>query len=167
MSTKKALIIIDAQKGFINKLTAKTLCRIKEFIKKHNKNYELLIFTKYINHEGSNFVRSLKWRGFMNEKQTDLADGLEEFVNNKNIFVKDTYGSFVDKKLLNMLRKHKIEQVELAGFDTENCVLTFARDAFDRGMSVVVFKNLTASHSNSKLHKAALEIIKDNIGEVK
>jgi len=64
-------------------------------------------------------------------------------------------------------KKHKIDKVELVGFDTENCVLTFARDSFDRGMKVVVLKDLCASHSNKKLHKAALEIIEDNIEEIK
>ncbi len=103
----------------------------------------------------------------MKKEQTDMADEIKEFINSKNLFVKDTYGSFVNNKLFNLLKKHKIEQVELAGFDTENCVLTFARDAFNRGMSVVVFKNLSASHSNQKLHRAALEIIKHNIGIVK
>jgi len=164
---KKALIIIDVQKGFINKRTLKTAIRIKNFIKKHRDDYDLLIFTKYFNHQGSNFVKNLKWLGFMKAEQTDFADQIKEFVNNKNVFLKDTYGCFVDSKLYNLLKKHKIAQVELAGFDTENCVLTFARDAFDRGMSVVVLKNLSASHSMPQLHKAALEIIKHNIGAVK
>jgi nicotinamidase-related amidase len=163
----KALIIIDVQKGFINKLTADTVGRIRGFIKKNKEKYDIVIFTKYINHENSNFVRNLDWRGFMKKEQTDIADEIKEFINSKNLFVKDTYGSFVNNKLFNLLKKHKIEQVELAGFDTENCVLTFARDAFDRGMSVVVFKNLSASHSNQKLHRAAIEIIKHNIGIVK
>jgi nicotinamidase-related amidase len=163
----KALIIIDAQKGFINKLTVKTFHRIKNFIEKNKKNYKLIIFTKYYNHKNSNFVRNLGWRGFMTERETDIADELKKFVNSKNLFIKDTYGSFVENKLLNLLKKHKINQVELAGFDTENCVLTFARDAFDRGFSVVVFKDLSASHSNPKLYKAALEIVEDNIGTVK
>lgn len=164
---KRALIIIDVQKGFINKSTVPVVGRIKNFIKKHKNDYDLLIFTQYFNHEGSNFVRSLKWRGFMNKKQTDLADEIKEFVDTNNLFPKYTYGSFVDNKLFDLLKKNKIAQVELAGFDTENCVLTFARDAFDRGMSVVVLKNLSASHSNPRLHKAALDIIKDNIGNVK
>ena len=103
----------------------------------------------------------------MAERETDIADDLKKFINSKNLFIKDTYGSFVDNKLLNLLKKHKINQVELAGFDTENCVLTFARDAFDRGLSVIVLEDLSASHSNPKLHKAAIEIIKDNIGMIK
>ncbi|MFA6594641.1 MAG: isochorismatase family cysteine hydrolase [Candidatus Buchananbacteria bacterium] len=164
---KKALVIIDAQKGFINKLTIKTFRRIHNFIERYGKNYELIIFTKYYNHKNSNFVRNLGWRGFMAERETDIADDLKKFINSKNLFIKDTYGSFVDNKLLNLLKKHKINQVELAGFDTENCVLTFARDAFDRGLSVIVLEDLSASHSNPKLHKAAIEIIKDNIGMIK
>jgi len=164
---RKALIMIDVQKGFINKTTIPVISRIRNFIKKHRDEYKLLIFTQYFNKKSSSFTRHLDWHGFMDKKETDLVDEIKEFVNNKNLFPKYTYGSFVDNKLFNLLKKNKIEQVELTGFDTENCVLTFARDAFDRGMSVVVLKNLVASSSNPKLHKSALEIIKDNIGNVK
>lgn len=164
---KKALVIIDVQKGFINELTKEALKSIRNFIKRNQNKYELIVFTKYVNHEDSNFVKNLNWHGFMTRGQTDLALEIVEFVTDKNLFVKDTYGSFVNNKLYNVLKKHKVKQVELAGFDTENCVLTFARDAFDRGMSVVVYKKLTASHSSKKLHNAALEIIEENIGEVK
>jgi len=163
---KKALIIIDVQKGFINASTLKIVRNIRDYIKKHSRFYEVVIYTKYYNHKSSNFVKRFDWHGFMNKEQTNFADEITEFINNKYVFIKDTYGSFVDNKLMNFLKKHKIQQVELAGFDTENCVLTFARDAFDRGFSVVVYKDLTASHSMPKLHRAALEIIKNNIGEV-
>jgi len=164
---KRALIVIDVQKGFINKLTNKIPSKIKNFIKKNKANYDLIIFTKFINHPKSNFVKSLNWKRFMAKKETDIAEQLKEFTSNKNVFIKSTYGSFVNNKLLNLLKKHKIKQVELTGIDTENCVLTFAREAFDRGFSVVVFKSLTASYTSPKLRKAALEIIEKNIGKVK
>lgn len=164
---KKVLIVIDVQKGFINNNTKDVVLKIKRYISRNKNKYDLVFFTQYKNHKDSNFVKSLNWHGFMSKDQTDLADEISEFVNKENLFEKYTYGSFVDNKLYNLLKKHKIEKVELAGFDTENCVLTFARDAFDRGMKVVVLKDLCASHSNKKLHKAALEIIEDNIGEVK
>lgn len=163
---KKALIIIDIQKGFINKLTSRIPSKIKNFIIKHKNDYDLIIFTKYVNHKNSNFVKNLNWKRFMEAKETDIVDELKEFINNKNLYVKDTYGSFVDNKLLKYLKDNKIKRVELAGIDTENCVLTFARDAFDRGFRVVVFKNLCASHTNLGLHKSALKIIERNIGSV-
>lgn len=163
---KKALIVIDVQRGFINKLTNKIPFKIKNFIEKNKEDYSLIIFTQYINHKDSNFVKSLEWNGFMKKSETSIVDELREFIDSKNIFTKDTYGSFVNNKLLNLLNKNKIKKVDLAGIDTENCVLTFARDAFDRGFSVAVVKNLCASHSNLRLHKAALDIIKNNIGDI-
>ena len=163
---KKALIIIDIQKGFINKLTNKIPLKIRNYIIKNKKYYKLIIFTKYMNRKDSNFVKNLSWKGFMSNKQTDIVDELKGFIKNKNLYTKYTYSSFVNNKLLKYLKDNKIEQVELAGIDTENCVLTFARDAFDRGFKVVVFKNLSASHSSSYLHKSALAIIKANIGNV-
>jgi nicotinamidase-related amidase len=163
---KKALIIIDVQKGFINKLTSKIPLKIRNFILEHKDDYAKIIFTKYINHKNSNFVKNLNWTGFMDDKQTAVVDELQEFVNKDNLYTKDTYGIFLDDKLIKYLRKNKIKQVEIAGMDTENCVLTFARDAFDRDFKVVVFKNLSASHSSLHLHKSALEIIEKNIGDV-
>jgi nicotinamidase-related amidase len=164
---KKALIIIDVQKGFINKNTKNVILKIRYYIYRNRNKYDLIVFTQYKNYKNSNFVKSLDWHGFMSKSETDLADEILEFIDDKNLFVKNTYGSFVDDKLHSLLKKYKINQVELTGFDTENCVLTFARDAFDRGMRVVVLKDLCASHSNKKLHKAALEIIENNIGELK
>jgi nicotinamidase-related amidase len=163
---KKALIIIDIQKGFVNKLTNKVPSKVRNFILKNKKNYKLIIFTKYMNRKSSNFAKNLNWKGFLNNKQTDIVDELKGFIQSNNLYLKYTYSSFVDDKLLAYLKDNEIEQVELAGIDTENCVLTFARDAFYRGFKVVVFKNLSASHSSLHLHKAALEIIKANIGKV-
>lgn len=164
---KKALIIIDLQKGFINKFTQKLPRRIRNFIKRYVEDYALVLFTQFKNHSGSNFVKNLNYRRFMESKQNGLVGEIKEFTSKENVFVKDTYGSFVDNGVSNILRKNKIGEVDLAGIDTENCVLTFARDAFDRGYKVNVLKQLCASHSSPRLHRAALEIIKYNIGNVK
>ena len=163
----KALIIIDVQKGFINNLTAGVIKKIRKYIIKSRNKYDLIIFTKYFNHKNSSFVKFHNWYGFMDESDTDLVDEIKEFSNAKNTFIKDTFSSFVNNKLYNILKKNNIEKVELCGFDTENCVLTFARDAFDRGMSVVVLKELCASHLDKRMHKNALDIIENNIGKIK
>lgn len=164
---KRALIVIDVQKGFVNKITKPVIKKIQTYINAQWTSYDLIIFTQYKNHSKSNFVKNMAWHGFMTKKENDLVDEVKDFVNRDNLFIKDTYGSFVDDRVLNSLKEYDIQQVELVGFDTENCVLTFARDAFDRGFKVVVLKDLCASHAVPKLHKAALEIIEENIGIVK
>ena len=163
---KKALVIIDLQKGFINRLTQDLPKKVNKFIKSNGKKYDLLIFTQYINHSESNFVKQFNYKRFVKKNENGLASDIKEFVRKDNLFIKDTYGSFVNNKVLKVFKKYKIKEVHLAGIDTENCVLTFARDAFDRGYKVVALGDLCKSHSSLKLHKAALEIIKDNIGMV-
>ncbi len=164
---KKALIIIDLERGFVTKYTRQIPSRIKSFIDKKGANYDLILFTQYKNHSTSNFVKNLGYKGFMSKEEYGIVEELEGFVNKNNLFTKDTYSSFVNNKLPHTLKRKKIVEVHLAGIDTENCVLTFARDAFDRGYRVVVLKGLCGSHSDPVLHKAALKIIRNNIGEVR
>lgn len=164
---KKALIVIDLEKGFLTKYTKDLPLKIKNFIEREGGKYDLVIFTQYKNHPKSNFVKQFGYKRFTKKTEYNIVNELKDLVNKKNLFVKDTYSSFVDKKLPDTLKKNKISEVHLLGIDTENCVLTFARDAFDRGYKVVVLKNLCRSHRSPKLHKAALEIIEKNIGEVK
>ena len=151
----------------MTKYTKDLPLKIRKFIEKEGRKYDLILFTQYKNHPKSNFVKQFGSRRFINKNEYDIVDELKDFVNKNNLFIKDTYGSFVGKKLPEVLKKNKIGEVHLLGIDTENCVLTFARDAFDRGYRVVVLKSLCRSHSNPKLHKAALEIIKENVGEVR
>lgn len=164
---RKALVVIDLQKGFLTKYTRDLPQKIRRFINKRGGEYDLVIFTQYRNHPESNFVKQLGYRGFMVKTRYDIVEELKDLVSKKNLFTKDTYSSFVTKKLPGVLVKNKISEVHIAGVDTEHCVLTFARDAFDRGYKVVVLKNFCRSHSDPELHRAALKIIEDNIGKLR
>ncbi|OGY98529.1 MAG: hypothetical protein A2855_00850 [Candidatus Liptonbacteria bacterium RIFCSPHIGHO2_01_FULL_57_28] len=164
---RKALIVVDLEKGFITKHTKDLPRKIRSFIKRRGGGYDLILFTQYRNHRRSSFVKHLGYDGFMSRDEYGIVDELEDFVSKDNLFKKYTYSSFVDKKLSSVLKRNKITEVQISGIDTENCVLTFARDAFDRDYKVVVLKDLCRSHSNPNLHKAALEIIRGNIGEIR
>ena len=95
-----------------------------------------------------------------------MAD-LLPWVKKDNVFVKNTYSSFFDSEFTNYLKKKKIEELIIVGLDTENCVLTNSRAAFDNGYKVSVVANCCGSStSGDEMHKAALEIIKNNIGDV-
>jgi nicotinamidase-related amidase len=103
----------------------------------------------------------------MNKPATDLVDALKEFSDKGNTFTRAGYSGFLDKKFSNYLKRKKIKHLYLVGIDTENCVLSTAREAFDRGYRVTIFKNYCGSSHYPKLGEAALKIIKYNIGEVK
>jgi len=164
---KKALIIIDLQKGFINKLTSKLPNKIKEYFQSHSSDFDLILFTQYKNHQDSPLAKTLDYHEFSTPEEYDIVDELKEFITSHNLFTKDTYSSFVDEKLHNTLKENNIEEVYLMGIMTENCVLTFARDAVDRGFFVTVLKDYCGTITNLEKHNAALKIISDNIGKVK
>ncbi|HPA25259.1 MAG TPA: isochorismatase family cysteine hydrolase [bacterium] len=158
---------MDVQKGFLNLATKNFPVKIKKYLEQNKHKFDLILFTQYLNRLNSQFVKFFNWRGFIDKKENDLCEEIKSFISKNNLFKKYTYGSFVDDKLLKILKKNKIEEVYLVGIATENCVLNFARDAFDRGFKITVLKNYCLSDSDKKLHKAALKIIKNNIGEVK
>ncbi|MCA9353137.1 cysteine hydrolase [Patescibacteria group bacterium] len=164
---KKALVIIDPQKGFETKHTEGIASRIKDYVAKNSNNYDVVLFTQHKNHSDSYLAKNFEWYGFMDGREYDFMDELSDLTAQYPVFEKDTYGIFTTPKLENYLKEHEITNIDIAGIDTENCVLTFARDAFDRGYIVTVLKDLCRSHSAPHLHEAALEIIEENIGEVR
>ncbi len=127
---KKALIVIDLQKGFITKHTKDLPLKIQRYIEKNKGKYDLILFTQYRNHPKSNFVKYLNYRGFMSKDRYDIVEQLKQFVHKDNLFPKDTYGSFVNGRLPAILKKNKIEEVHIAGIDTEHLCTYFCERYF-------------------------------------
>lgn len=155
--TKKAIIIIDVQNYFVNEQTK----FIPEKIVKHiNKaDYDHVVFTKFINKEGSNFFKLLNWKKMLSGKETEIHNSLIKFVNKNNVFVKNNYSVFKARGLNDFLKKNKVGKLFLCGIDTEACVLASAFEAFDLGFDVKIIKELCSSHSGKSLHNSALRII--------
>jgi len=161
---KKALIIIDVQNYFVNELTK----LIPENIVKHlNKaDYDYIVFTKFINKEGSNFFKLLNWKKMPSGYETEIHNSLIKFVDKNNVFTKNSYSIFKARGLNNFLKKNKVGALFLCGIDTEACVLASAFEAFDLGFDVKIIKELCSSHSSTSLHKAALNIINKCIQKI-
>src|SRR3989344_9526208 len=102
---KKALIVIDLEKGFLTRYTKDLPQKIRNFIEK-NDEYVVTLFTQYRNHPKSNFVRQLGYKGFIHKNQYEIVNELRDLVTKNNLFVKDTYGSFVNTKLSDTLRRN-------------------------------------------------------------
>ena len=162
--TKTALIIIDVQNYFVNERTK----LIPEKIAKHiaKTKYDFVVFTKFINKEGSNYARLLNWHKMLSGNQTDIDNSLIRFTNSNNVFTKTSYSIFKARSLPVFLKKNKIDSLFLCGIDTDACVLASAFEAFDRGFRVKVLKELCSSHSGESLHNSALTIIEKCIQKI-
>jgi len=160
----KALFAIDVQKFFENKKTKSIARKISNYIKKNKNKYSLIIFTVFKNDSESSLWRIFKWRVCNKRKETEIINELSNLVDNSKIIFRNTYSLLKAPQVKRKLRKYKIKQVDICGFDTDCCVLATTYDLFDSGYKPVILKNLCFSTSKEKLHKSALRIIERNCG---
>ena len=158
---KNALVIIDVQNYFVNEHTRTIPGKIARFISNHK--FDFVLFTKFVNHEGSNYFKLLNWKKCLGSPDIDIHKTLKKFVKVSNIFEKTSYSVFRSKRFVGFLRKNQIKKLYLCGTDIDACVLASAFDAFDLGYEMEVLIRLSLSHSGRRLDKAALEIIKKNL----
>lgn len=157
----KIALVVDVQNYFINDYTNSIPGKIAQFIDKNK--FDFLLFTKFVNHEGSNYFKMLNWKKCLGSPDTDIHFALGRFIDKENVFEKASYSIFKSKGLSDFLKRNKITKLYLCGIDIDACVLASAFDAFDLGYEVEVLTDLSSSHSGEQLHNAALEIIKKNV----
>lgn len=157
----KALIVIDVQNSFIKERTDHLPKKIAGYIKRNE--FQVIVFTKFVNKPNSNFVHSLKWKKSFDPPETDIADELKAWANKENTFKKASYSVFKSVPLKKYLQKHEVDELVMCGVDTDACVLASAYEAFDLGYKVHIPKELCASAAKEDLHSVAMAILKRNI----
>lgn len=163
---KKALIVVDVQKYFLDHRTKNIVRNIRDYLNKNSSKYSKVYFTIFKNDPKSPLWQISAWRGCVASPDTDICDEIKEFANDKNLFYKNILSSAKVPQVIDGLKSNNILEVHLCGFDTDCCVLATAYDLFDQGIKPVVLGNLTWSTSKEKLHTPALQMLKRNIGFV-
>ena len=157
----RPLLVVDVQKGFINDFTRHIPPRIANLIERGG--FEPILFTRFINSEGSAYRRLLDWHECGESPEIDLADEVSPFSDPALTFSRPGYAGISDE-LAAFLKEHEIEEIAIAGIDTDMCVLKVAMDAFDHGIKPVVFADCCASTSGLQSHFAGLAVLARNIG---
>lgn len=161
---KKALFVIDVQGFFENKETKSIARKINNYIKKNKNNYSFIVFTIFKNDSKSPLQKIFKWKGCDKGKDVKIISELSNLVDSSKIIFRNTYSLFKVPQIQRKLKKYKIKQIDICGFDTDSCVLATTYDLFDSGYRPVILKNLCFSTSKNKLHKPTLKIIERNCG---
>ena len=118
----KALLVIDIQKGYIEKYNSDLLLQINKRIQKAVEDHELIVYIMNI--------KKLKSGKVTNE----LANNL--IVLSTNIFYKEHASAFTNEKLIGFLRSNHISELEIVGIDGNVCVAKSASDAVENGFIV-------------------------------
>ena len=154
---KKLLLVIDAQRDFINDSNIDVLNRIEKLINANE--FDDVLFTRFINSKESNWYKKLNYKGCMSNK------GREILLDTKNYKIIDkTIYSAVNWELENYINNNDIEQIYICGFETDACVQKTAIDLFEKDYDVYVLKNYCTSY-NKELHKVIIDNLKRLIGE--
>ena len=162
----KALIVIDAQKFFLNEETKPIVKKIREYLRSNAGQYAAIYFTIFRNDKNAPLWQISEWQGCIGSPDTDIGDELREFTNEKNLVYKNILSAYKVPAIRQGLKEKNITEVYLCGFDTDCCVLATTYDLFDSGIKPVILEKLTWSTSKEKLHSPAIQMLTRNIGFV-
>jgi len=156
-SQPKALIIVDAQKGFVAPSSEHVLTTLEAL----QERFDHVILTQFHNPDPSPFRRILNY--------SKLAPGDEDTAlaiaprGDASVIARPLY-TCVTPELLSILRGWGVDEVHVAGIATEACVLKTALDLFEADIRPIVIADACASDKNERFHTMAMELITSLIG---
>jgi nicotinamidase-related amidase len=155
---KTALIIVDVQNCFITEENKD----LPKKISKRIPNYHEVIFTRFVNHDGSNFAAH-GYHKCKNEHESSIHQDLAEIAKERKVFTKHTFSAFKAKGIIEYLKEKGIDEVHICGTDTDACVMASAYEAFDLGFRVRPIYELCASCNGREFHEAGKKILERNL----
>ncbi len=124
-----------------------------------------VVFTRYLNHPGSPFERIIGWTRLQHPPETDIVDGLAQYVAKAvAVLDKPIYSTFTPEGRA-LFAAHGWNQVFVCGIATESCVLKTAVDAFEADLTPWVVSDAVASHAGEEAHNAGLLVLGRFIGK--
>lgn len=157
---KKALIIVDVQPAFITRRNEYVVRNIVALIKKQP--YDLYVESIFHAERGSIWDKQTGWICPKGKKfHTDKR--ILQALNGKRVVhvEKETKSVFKGSKNLKKLLKNRgIKEVHIVGYDTNDCVLATAFEAFDLGFFTYAIEGCVETSSTKTLHKNALTILR-------
>jgi nicotinamidase-related amidase len=155
------LLVVDVQKGFVNKFTEHVPGRVCRLIEQGG--WEPLLFTRFVNTPGSPYQRLLDWHDCAGPPETELADDVVSYARRGRVFVKEGLTGLT-AEMRDYLTESKLERITVVGIDTDMCVMKIALDLFDLGIQPLVLADCCGSTLGAYAHLAGLAILSRNIG---
>ena len=157
--TRRSLVVIDVQKGFINEFTRHAPAAVERLAA----GYGSVAVTRFYNAEGFFHRKLIGWHR-MGRKSDGFALAFTPPAG-APVFDKSGYGAFTAAGFRAWLDAQAPDEVHLAGIATDNCILKTAVDLFDAGIAPVVLAHACASHGGPEYHDCGLRLLRRFIGE--
>ena len=145
----KVLLVIDIQKGYIERYDKCLLTRINQRIQYAVENQELIIYVKNI--------RKLR-NGI---KINELADNLN--LCSSYVICKETASAFTNEELLDIFRQNQVTEIEIVGIDGNSCIASSAIDAQKQGYKVILPCEYIGVQNIERFEKKKLSLVEKGI----
>jgi len=159
---KSLLLVVDVQNGFINQNTQHVIEPINRLIDQWRAAGSVILFSKFVNPEGSQWEKLLQWDKMRSSPEIDFPAELN--VGEAEVKTKGTYSMWSDE-LAEYCGKNNLDTVVICGIDTDQCVLATAIDIFESSLKPVVVKHCCASSAGNQFHTAGLMLLERLIGK--
>lgn len=157
-----ALVIVDAQVGFINEYTQHVASTIVDLTRQAEDRTLPVIATQFINARGSLYRSRLGWdRCGPDTGGTDLIPGLDHLADRAVV----KYGYGARGALADRCGELAVTAPLLVGIDTDSCVLACAVELFDRGIWPRAAAYACASTGGPDAHSAGLMLLARMLGD--
>lgn len=155
----KCLFLIDIQNGFVSDRTKFIIPRIRQLAESFKGDF--ILATKFINSQNSGFTEIMHWGRLKESPEIDLLPFVKKCAD--YIIEKNTYTACTDE-VLKILSEKNINEVYIAGIDTDCCVLTTAINLFEHNIRPIVLEEYCASNGGENSHNSAITVLKRTIG---
>ncbi|MDO8656340.1 MAG: isochorismatase family protein [Nanoarchaeota archaeon] len=157
---KKALIIVDVQPAFMNKRNKYILKNIVQLLK--TISYDFYANALFHAEKGSLWDKQQKWVSPKDNNFSTVPEIMNLLKGKNHLAIEKTTKSVFkgDKDIFILLKDKGIEEVHLVGFDTNDCILASAYEAFDLGFFTYIIEECCESSSSAALHKQGLALLR-------
>ena len=142
----ETLVVIDVQKGYMKPEYAGLPDRIRKHI--DHSGYDHILFGKFMNQKGSNFVRLLGQDNFYDPEETNIVPELADLAVPERTFERTAYSLFKSSKFRAYLEGEGIRRMDLCGLVADSCVLATAFEGFDLGYEMRVLRRPMETKEN-------------------
>lgn len=154
-----ALIVVDAQNGFLNEHTRRAASEIVRLVRQADRLGVPVLVSRFTNHPGSLYRTRVGWhRCGPGTHESELIPELAGHV----VLDKSGYGA--QGMLADRCGSLRISSPLLAGIDTDSCVLACAIELFDRGIWPRIAASACGSTGGPQFHEAGLSLLRRMLG---
>jgi nicotinamidase-related amidase len=167
---KSCLVLVDIQEDFLSphgiscrlRSREKLVNSVKRLLCEKKCPFSCVVAARFINKPDSPFMKCKKYEYMTNDSKGKELDSYVSSVSER-VFDRCGYSIFTDE-FKRYIRENGIEEIYLAGADTDGAVLKSALDAFELGFDVKVIMDCCASRGDLINHMMGISVMERTLG---